>query len=221
MARAADDARRRRRRVAAAHPGRGRPRATLPAVVGVVALLVSQVCYYVLVWSEWKSHTPLWRAWWVAVCVAVGATHLVWVRLLIGGPILIGARVAREAVGAVRRAVHGGVHRARGRAASRAGAGLDAAAGAGRGADRLDRDPRRRLAARHRVLVIESRRKRKRRLTLAGKIGWLAGAAATLFGVGFYAGRITAPGAGRDGPDAVGAGAPLAGRASARSSTRT
>src|SRR5688572_26817436 len=65
-------------------------RATLPAVVGVVALLVSQVCYYVLVWSEWKSHTPLWRAWWISICLAVGAAHLVWVRLLIGAPVLIG-----------------------------------------------------------------------------------------------------------------------------------
>src|SRR6188508_646765 len=32
-------------------------RATLPALVGMAALLVSQVCYYTLVWSQWKAHT--------------------------------------------------------------------------------------------------------------------------------------------------------------------
>ncbi len=169
-------------------------RATLPAVVGVVALLASQVCYYALVWGEWKAHTPLWRAWWVAVCVAVGATHLVWVRLLIGGPILVGGAgshvkpwvrfVARFTAACIMLSV------------------------ALTSASALGSTPLPELGLPQilsiaipvggsllgtAVLVVDSRRKRKRRLTLAGKIGWLAGAAAALFGVGFYSGRITAP----------------------------
>ena len=168
-------------------------RATLPAVVGALALLVSQVCYYALVWGEWKSHTPLWRAWWIAVCVAVGATHLVWLRLLIGAPILFGdASHVRAWV----------------RVLARVTATCIVLSVALTAALALGSTPLPELGLAQVVaiaipvggsiagtsaLVIRARRQRRRRLTLAGKIGWIAGTAAALFGVGFYSGRVTAP----------------------------
>jgi len=52
------------------------------ATAGLVSLLVSLVCYLLLIWTGWKADTMLWRAWWVsvwaaaAVCCLLGVLEL-------------------------------------------------------------------------------------------------------------------------------------------------
>ena len=45
------------------------------AWAGLAAIVVSQVCYLTLVWSEWKPYVPLWRAWVVSLVAAVTLAH--------------------------------------------------------------------------------------------------------------------------------------------------
>jgi hypothetical protein len=147
----------------------------------------------VLVWGEWKSHTPLWRSWWIAVCVGVGATHHVWVRLLIGAPILLGdASHVRRWVLFVARLTAAFIAISVALTSSLALGSIPlpelstpqiVSIAAPVGGSLLG------TAA----LVIRARRRRNRTLMPAGKIGWSIAAAAAVFAVGFYSGRITAP----------------------------
>jgi hypothetical protein len=53
--------------------------------VGLIGIVVSQVCFYVLVWGTWKSSGWLWRTWWVSLVIGFGAGHAAWARLLLAG----------------------------------------------------------------------------------------------------------------------------------------
>jgi hypothetical protein len=60
----------------------------LPLIViigGLAGVIVSQLCYYILVWGTWKSNGWLWRTWWIALVIGVAAGHAAWARLLIAG----------------------------------------------------------------------------------------------------------------------------------------
>jgi hypothetical protein len=55
-------------------------------LAGIAGILLSQICYYLLVWTTWKSSTFLWRVWWIALVVGCAAAHVSWVRLLVAQP---------------------------------------------------------------------------------------------------------------------------------------
>jgi hypothetical protein len=59
--------------------GSGRFRKT--ALVSIVTIALSQVCYLVLVWTSFKEHPLVWRVWWLTLVAAVTSTHIVWLRL--------------------------------------------------------------------------------------------------------------------------------------------
>jgi hypothetical protein len=59
--------------------GSGRFRKT--ALVSIVTIALSQVCYLVLVWTSFKEHPFIWRVWWLTLVAAVTSTHIVWLRL--------------------------------------------------------------------------------------------------------------------------------------------
>ena len=48
-------------------------RAPRVAIVGLVTLAISQVCFYLLWWSPLTQQPTLWRVWWVALLAAVTA----------------------------------------------------------------------------------------------------------------------------------------------------
>jgi hypothetical protein len=48
------------------------------SLAAFAAIALSQVFYNTLVWTQWKAHTSLWRAWWVTLVFAVGLTHVAW-----------------------------------------------------------------------------------------------------------------------------------------------
>ncbi|MHC4713354.1 MAG: YiiX/YebB-like N1pC/P60 family cysteine hydrolase [Planctomycetota bacterium] len=48
--------------------------------LAVAAILASQVAYQVLVWSNWRTSSAVWRFWWVSMILAVTLTHLVLLR---------------------------------------------------------------------------------------------------------------------------------------------
>ena len=50
-------------------------------LTGLAALALSFTCYLLLVWTAWKVHPTLWRAWWVTLLGTVTATHLMMLRL--------------------------------------------------------------------------------------------------------------------------------------------
>jgi len=55
----------------------------LPAV-GVAVILVSQVAFLTLVWTDWKTSTFVWRTWWVSMVPSVLVTHLMLLRVWAG-----------------------------------------------------------------------------------------------------------------------------------------
>lgn len=55
---------------------RAAPRFRRWAYVGALALVISQVCYGLVIWSLWTTESELWRAWWVSFIVA-GASAMV------------------------------------------------------------------------------------------------------------------------------------------------
>lgn len=60
---------------------RGQGRYPRLAAVSVVAILVSQICYLILVWTSWKTHPLLWRCWWLSMILAANSTHVLWLRM--------------------------------------------------------------------------------------------------------------------------------------------
>lgn len=168
-------------------------RAPLPAIAGITAVVVSQVCYYAIVWGTWKSEAILWRTWWVALVFAVAAAHIVWIRFLIGAPIF-----SQE---------HCGLHKwvivtARLTCGAIALTSLFVAAIA------LGRTPIPEMSIGSAiaialpavvsmvgtvVLFIRAAQLRPHVVPMWAKLSWATGALATVFGVGFYAGRVTAP----------------------------
>ena len=59
--------------------GAGRFRKT--AWASLVAIVLAQLCYLVLVWTTFKQHPFIWRVWWLTMVAAVTSTHIVWLRL--------------------------------------------------------------------------------------------------------------------------------------------
>ncbi|MDD4889290.1 MAG: YiiX/YebB-like N1pC/P60 family cysteine hydrolase [Phycisphaerae bacterium] len=52
---------------------------------GVAAIVLSQACYFVLVWTQWKTWTIVWRLWWITMVPSVFLTHLLLLRASRGG----------------------------------------------------------------------------------------------------------------------------------------
>ena len=48
--------------------------------LGVSVILVSQVSFLILVWTDWKSSPLVWRIWWVSMVPSVFVTHLILLR---------------------------------------------------------------------------------------------------------------------------------------------
>jgi hypothetical protein len=47
---------------------------------GMAAILISQICFLLLVWTNWKAVTLLWRLWWIGLVGTVTATHVIVLR---------------------------------------------------------------------------------------------------------------------------------------------
>ena len=46
-------------------------------ITGLAAIVFSQACYLILVWTGWGVRNPLtWRAWWLTMCASVTLTHV-------------------------------------------------------------------------------------------------------------------------------------------------
>lgn len=45
--------------------------------VGVAVILASQVCFLILVWTDWKTDPFIWRAWWLTMVPSVFVTHVI------------------------------------------------------------------------------------------------------------------------------------------------
>ena len=48
--------------------------------VGAAAIVASQACYFLLVWSGWTRESLLWRIWWLTMVPSVASTHLMILR---------------------------------------------------------------------------------------------------------------------------------------------
>ena len=53
---------------------------SLLAGLGLVVILVSQVAFLVIVWTNWKASTTVWRVWWLSMVPSVFVTHLILLR---------------------------------------------------------------------------------------------------------------------------------------------
>ncbi|HHH76171.1 MAG TPA: hypothetical protein ENL03_04015 [Phycisphaerae bacterium] len=53
--------------------------------VGALIVLISQICFLLLVWTDWKISSFIWRAWWLAMIPSVVVTHLLLLRGTGGG----------------------------------------------------------------------------------------------------------------------------------------
>lgn len=45
--------------------------------IGVAVILVSQVSFLTLVWTNWKTSTLVWRIWWISMVPSVFVTHMI------------------------------------------------------------------------------------------------------------------------------------------------
>ncbi|MBI4833879.1 MAG: hypothetical protein HY811_03540 [Planctomycetes bacterium] len=45
--------------------------------IGILAILASQVSFFMLVWTNWMVHTIVWRIWWITMVPSVFTTHLI------------------------------------------------------------------------------------------------------------------------------------------------
>jgi hypothetical protein len=50
------------------------------ATLGAVVIVISQACFFLLVWSGWMQYSLLWRFWWVSMVVSVFVTHILLLR---------------------------------------------------------------------------------------------------------------------------------------------
>jgi hypothetical protein len=48
--------------------------------LGAVVILISQACFFLLVWTEWMQYSLLWRTWWVSMVASVFVTHILLLR---------------------------------------------------------------------------------------------------------------------------------------------
>lgn len=152
------------------------------ALAGLAAIILSQAFYLILVWSEWKSQTALWRAWWLTLVVALGITHVVWLWVITGPQWTPLSRATRIAAGALALVLASLALRR----------------------DLLD-DMSMPLTALIAVLLAGTfvgslalwirmrRRKPKRSVSRWRKLAWVISAQVAIFVFGFYAGRTTAP----------------------------
>ena len=62
-----------------------RRRALLLLVPALAAVAVSQVSYLLLVWTGWKTASPLWRTWYLSMVPSVLLTHLLLLRAAAAG----------------------------------------------------------------------------------------------------------------------------------------
>jgi len=53
--------------------------------VGLAGILISQGSFLLLVWTGWRTRSPLWRIWWVSMVPSVCVTHLLLLRAARGG----------------------------------------------------------------------------------------------------------------------------------------
>jgi hypothetical protein len=146
------------------------------------AIALSQVFYNTLVWTQWKAHTSLWRAWWVTLVLALGLTHIGWLWVIAGPP---RSRLTKITTACI------------------ACASLLFAA-LGFRSNLLDELPTALSIVLALLLVgafggstilwIAWRRARaKRTVSRWQKLAWYGSAIAAVFAFGFYAGRATAP----------------------------
>ena len=45
--------------------------------LGVAVILISQVSFLILVWTNWRTATVVWRLWWISMVPSVFVTHLI------------------------------------------------------------------------------------------------------------------------------------------------
>lgn len=50
------------------------------AVTSMGALLASQVCYHLLVWTSWKGEPITWRLWWISAAACMTSVHVLALR---------------------------------------------------------------------------------------------------------------------------------------------
>ncbi len=53
--------------------------------VGMAAITLSQASFLILVWTGWRTHSALWRIWWVTMVPSVFVTHLLVFRARLSG----------------------------------------------------------------------------------------------------------------------------------------
>jgi hypothetical protein len=56
------------------------PKRSKMAALGAVVIVISQACFFLLVWSQWKQYSLLWRAWWISMVASVSVTHMLMLR---------------------------------------------------------------------------------------------------------------------------------------------
>lgn len=56
------------------------PKRSKMAALGAVVIVISQACFFLLVWSEWIQYSLLWRSWWVSMVASVFVTHMLLLR---------------------------------------------------------------------------------------------------------------------------------------------
>lgn len=56
-------------------PGRSKT-----AILGAVVIALSQICFFLLVWTGWKEHSLLWRLWWITMVPSVFVTLVLLLR---------------------------------------------------------------------------------------------------------------------------------------------
>ncbi len=56
------------------------------AAVGEAAIVLSQAAFLILVWTGWRTHSALWRIWWVSMVPSVFVTHLLILRARLKRP---------------------------------------------------------------------------------------------------------------------------------------
>ncbi len=50
------------------------------AIAGIFAIVFSQGCYLLLIWSGWTTESLLWRLWWISMVASVNSTHVLLLR---------------------------------------------------------------------------------------------------------------------------------------------
>ncbi len=45
-------------------------------ILGLTAIVASQICFAILVWTGWRTESLAWRIWWIAMVPSVAATHV-------------------------------------------------------------------------------------------------------------------------------------------------